>query len=404
MTEPVSTAPPTGAGAPGAGSAALPSPVAGSFEETLEGIRVIYGDGTLSRLGELVADLGGGHVLLVTDPGLRRAGHAARAEEALRKASLAVSIFDEVEENPSERHVAAGTEVARRQGVDFLVALGGGSPMDCAKGINFLITNGGRMEDYLGTGKARRPMLPSVGVPTTAGTGSDGQSYALIAREETREKMACGDEKARFRGVILDPALTATLPARTTAVTGLDAVGHALESLVCTRAGPESRRYSVEAWRHLEGALESVLASPGDARARGRMLWGAHLAGAAIEKSMLGAAHACANPLTARLGMEHGVAVALMLPWVVRLNGRVAAEAYGELTAGEPPGRAPEFLAARVEALRESGSLPARLRDAGVRRELLPDLSREAAGQWTAGFNPVPVGSGELLALYEEAF
>jgi alcohol dehydrogenase len=404
MIEPISTAPPAGAGGPGPGDIVLPSPAAGPFEETLAGIRVIYGDGTLSRLGELVADLGGRHVLLVTDPGLRRVGHAARAEEALQNESLQVSIFDSVEENPTERHVAAGTEMARREGVDFLVALGGGSPMDCAKGINFLLTNGGRMEDYLGTGKARRPMLPSVGVPTTAGTGSDGQSYALIAREETREKMACGDEKARFRGVILDPALTATLPSRTIAVTGLDAVGHALESLVCTRSGRLSRHYSVEAWRHLEEALEQVLATPGDARARGRMLWGAHLAGAAIEKSMLGAAHACANPLTARLGMEHGVAVALMLPWVVRLNGSAAAKAYGELTPGESSGRAPEILAARVEALREVGSLPARLRDAGVRRDALPALAREAAGQWTAGFNPVPVGSAELLALYEEAY
>jgi alcohol dehydrogenase len=134
------------------------------------------------------------------------------------------------------------------------------------------------------------------------------------------------------------------------------------------------------------------------------MLWGAHLAGAAIEKSMLGAAHACANPLTARHGLEHGVAVALMLPWVVRLNGSAAAEAYGELTPGDPPGRAPEILATRVEVLRDAGSLPARLRDAGVPRDALAGLAREAAGQWTAGFNPVAVDSGQLLALYEEAY
>jgi alcohol dehydrogenase len=402
MSEPNLTASCPGAG--GRASVQLPSPAGGPFEETLAGIRILFGEGRLGRLGELVAELGGRNVLLVTDPGLHRAGHAGRAVETLRSESIRVSVFDRVEENPTDRHVEAGTDMARRDKIDFLVALGGGSPMDCAKGINFLLTNGGRMEDYQGTGKAVRPMLPSVGVPTTAGTGSDGQSYALIAREGTGEKMACGDEKARFRGVILDPELTATLPPRTTAVTGLDALGHALESLVCTRAGEESRRCSAEAWRHLEGALEAVLASPGDTGARGRMLWGAHLAGAAIEKSMLGAAHACANPLTARFGIEHGVAVALMLPWVVRFNGRDMAAVYGELTPGARPDRAPEMLATRVEALRAAGSLPARLRDAGVPRAALPDLAGEAAGQWTAGFNPIPVGRRELRSFYEEAY
>ena len=177
-------------------------------------------------------------MLLVTDAGLEHAGHPQRAQQSLREAGLEVFLFDGVEENPSDRHVQAGLEQARRHQIDLLVGLGGGSAMDCAKGINFLLTNGGRMADYKGFGKAARPMLPSLGVPTTAGTGSEAQSYALIADEHAHLKMACGDRKAAFRVALLDPELTVTQPAKVTAITGIDALAHAVESYVCTRRNP----------------------------------------------------------------------------------------------------------------------------------------------------------------------
>ena len=163
------------------------------------GIQVAYGDGSLERLAELVTELGGGRVLIVTDPGVRSAGHVERAERTMRPAADEIFVFDDVEENPTTEHVDAGTAFAARLSVDLLVGLGGGSAMDCAKGINFLLSNGGVMEDYWGLGKATKPMLPSIGVPTTAGTGSEAQSYALIAQKDTHRKMACGDPAARFR-------------------------------------------------------------------------------------------------------------------------------------------------------------------------------------------------------------
>jgi alcohol dehydrogenase len=233
-------------------------------------------------------------------------------------------------------------------------------------------------------------MLPSIGVPTTAGTGSEAQSYALISHPETHAKMACGDPKARFREVILDPDLAASAPRPVAATAGIDAVSHAVESFVTTRGNDGSRKLAREAWRLLDGGLEAALA--GDREAVGDTLLGAHLAGAAIEASMLGAAHACANPLTARFGVVHGVAVGLMLPHVVRFNGE---ELYRELRDG---------LAARLEELRAAAGLPARLRDCGVAAASLPLLSEEAARQWTATFNPRPVTAADLLALYEEAF
>src|SRR5262249_1030034 len=154
--------------------------------------RVVFGPGSLARLGELARDLGGRRALLVTDPGLEAAGHPDRALHSLRAAGVETFVFDGVEENPTTRHVRAGLEAARKHKIDLLVAVGGGSSMDCAKGVNFLLTNGGEMADYKGFGKATRPMLPSIGVPTTAGTGSEAQSYALIADEKTHLKMACG--------------------------------------------------------------------------------------------------------------------------------------------------------------------------------------------------------------------
>ena len=152
--------------------------------------RVLYGAGVIDLIGELVQEIGGRRVLVVADPGVAAAGHVHRASVALRGADLEVAVFYGVEENPGERNVAAAASAARSHEADFLIGLGGGSAMDCAKGANFVFTNGGRMEDYWGFGKAGKPMRPSVGVPCTAGTGSEAQSFAVISREDDHRKMA----------------------------------------------------------------------------------------------------------------------------------------------------------------------------------------------------------------------
>jgi alcohol dehydrogenase len=365
--------------------------------------RVIFGPGTLSRLGEVCRDLGGSRVMLVTDPGLETAGHPQRAAAVITSAGPSVHTFDGVRENPTEAEVDAGVRFARERRIDLIVAVGGGSSMDCAKGVNFLLTNGGRMADYKGFGKATRPMLPSVGVPTTAGTGSEAQCYALITDESTHLKMACGDKKAAFRAAILDPELTVTQPRGVTAVTGIDAIAHAVESHVCTKANPYSRMCSRAAWRHLEPNFERVLAEPTDLAARSAMLFGAHLAGTAIENAMLGICHSCANPLTAHYGLTHGVAVGLMLPHVVRFNAAAAGAWYDELARDAGLDGA-DALADRLGELAAAAGLPARLRDAGVAESILPLLADEANGQWTARFNPRPVTEAELLAVYRAAW
>lgn len=370
--------------------------------------RVVFGAGSLARLGDLVRELGGSRVLLVTDPGLEEAGHPQRAVEFVRAAGVACTIFDGVEENPTTKHVHAALAVAKKEKIDFLVAVGGGSSMDCAKGVNFLLTNGGEMIDYKGFGHARKPMLPSIGVPTTAGTGSEAQSYALIADEKTHLKMACGDRKAAFKATILDPEVTVSQPPRVTAVTGIDAVTHAVESYVCTRRNALSQTFSREAWRLLAGNFERVLRQPTDLPARGAMQLGANLAGLAIENAMLGAAHACANPLTAHYGITHGVAVGVLLPHVIRFNTPAVGALYADLVheAGlrnGDSGVAGEALAERITQLLRAAGLPTRLTDCGVSGGILPVLADEAMQQWTGKFNPRPLAEADALALYESA-
>ncbi len=372
--------------------------------------RVVFGAGKLDALGTLAAETGGRRALVVSDPGIVAAGHTPRGIESLQSAGLETLLFDALHENPTTREVDAGVAVARDFAPDLLVGLGGGSSMDCAKGINFLHTNGGRMQDYWGVGKAARPMLPMIAVPTTAGTGSEAQSFALISDPNTHVKMACGDKKAACRAAILDPELTTTQPPRVTAITGIDAIAHALETYVTKVRNPISMAFSREAWRLLAAHFARVIDDPQDMEARGAMQLGACFAGMAIENSMLGAAHALANPLTAHFGLIHGEAIALMLPHVVRFNGQLLAADYEELlrqtgsVAGAPPADSGAAgLADFIASLVAKAGLPGRLADRRIERQALPQLAEDAAQQWTGTFNPRPVAAADLLAIYEQA-
>jgi alcohol dehydrogenase len=360
-------------------------------------VRVAFGQGKVSRLGEIVREQGARRVLLVTDPGIRDAGHVERAVRALYRSDIAVRVFDGVGENPTTLHVGLAARIAREFNPDLFLGLGGGSAMDCAKGANFIQTNGGKMQDYWGVDKAAKPMLPMVAVPTTAGTGSDAQSFALITDPETHQKMACGDKKALPRVAVLDPDLTATQPPKVAAATGIDAVAHAVETAGCNKRNDTSIELSTRAWRLLEAAFERALRDPGNDGARADMLLGAHVAGAAIENSMLGAAHALANGLTALRGTVHGVAVGLMLPQVVRFNARGPLNPYSALMPDA------EQLAQRIEQLLDAGALPRKLAEIGASADDIPQLAAIAAKQWTTAFNPRAVGEAELRQIYEMA-
>ena len=363
---------------------------------------VVFGAGTLERVGELARELGGRRVLIVSDPDIDAVGYPARAAVSLEAAGLTSNVFTAVDQNPTTEHVDACLEFAKENDVDLIVGLGGGSAMDCAKGVNFVFTNGGRMQDYWGIGKAARPMLPLIAIPTTAGTGSEAQSFALIADAETHQKMACGDPKAAPAIAVLDPELTLSQPALVTALTGIDAVSHAIETWVTKKRNPISKLYSREAWRLLSANLPFVLTDPDHLDSRAGMLLGANLAGTAIENSMLGIAHSCANPLTAHFDVIHGAAVGMMLPTVIRFNTVEVEDEYAELISFDGSGRAGADLAATVESLLDQAGVPRRLAAYGISEKDLPDLAEEAGRQWTAQYNPRPVTAEDLLQVYRE--
>lgn len=375
--------------------------------------RLVFGADAVEQVGELCREYDAGKVLVVTDQGIVKAGHADRVAQALDKAGIGYSVFDQVRENPTTKDVADCLSVAKAERIDFIVGLGGGSSMDTAKGCNFILTNGGEMKDYWGVGKASRPMLPLIAVPTTSGTGSECQSFALIADEDTHAKMACGDSKAAAKAAILDPKLTVSQPRAVTANTGIDAIAHAVETAVTRKRNPLSLMYSHEAFKLCVTSLPTVLANPGDLEARGRMLLGAAYAGTAIENSMLGAAHSAANPLTAHFDVVHGTAVGMMLPLIVRFNAgeQGALQGYAELASAPEIASvsgglnaALEALISRLETLLNLADMPRSLSELNVKPDLVKTMAGEAAKQWTANFNPREIGEADFVELYEAAF
>lgn len=339
--------------------------------------RIIREAGALKRLPEEIA---GRRAMLVADPAIPAA------------IGLGLPAFRDFGANPTTADAERGRAVAAEINPEVIVALGGGSSLDCAKAINFLLTNGGTMHDYWGYGKAHRPLLPMIGIPTTTGTGSEAQSYCLVSDAVTHRKMACGDPSAAFGAVLLDPVIALTQPRAVRAASGFDALIHAVETWVTTARTDFSDLCAREAWRLLSSHFDAALDRPHDLDPIAAMQWGAFLAGWAIEHSMLGATHACANPLTARYGTTHGHALAVLAPHVVAFN---AHPRYAELAADLP---------ARLREWAQKAGMPATLRELGAASDHLPELAEAAAEQWTGRFNPRPFDKDAALEIYRCAF
>jgi alcohol dehydrogenase len=366
--------------------------------------QLVYGIGSLEKVPAILQDMSAQSIFIVTDKGIAQAGYPQKLQTLLESEGFKVAIYDECRENPTETDAEKCATAAALLKPDVIVGLGGGSSMDTAKACNFIYSNGGRMEDYHGYGKASKPMLPLICIPTTSGTGSECQSFALISRDSDHRKMACGDSKNAALYAILDPALTISQPREVTANTGIDALAHAIETYVSLKATPYSRLFSSEAFRLIALAFPKVLREPENVAARGAMQLGAAYAGMAIENSMLGAAHGCANPLTARFDLTHGQAVGMMLPAVIRRNSEdcVIQDDYDSLLASVRGDEDCDFerLDQLVESYLGLAQLPLSLSEIGVPSEALPEVALDAESQWTSSFNPITLGERDFLELY----
>lgn len=419
----------------------LPGPFPGAWR-LAEGPSpaVLSRPGALDSLGEVARAYGFARPLVTGDSGIADAGILDRALRILAEAGIRAAAFTDFGENPSESEVERGRVAARRAGADSLIGLGGGSSLDVAKGVGFLLAGGGRMEDYRGYDRVGAPLPPMIGAPTTAGTGSEAQSYALISRDRDHRKLACGAPSALFRAVIHDPALLPSAPLGVRAAAGFDALAHAVETAVSTGRTDASAALSRSAFALLVSSFPKVVRAggaengfpsagaaneePDDSSCWARMQRGAFFAGAAIERSMLGAAHALANPLTRNYGLSHGRALARTLPAVVRWNAHAeeARAAYAGLlaagavarngeSAGVPKGGSREegagdALAARIEEAAASGGLlEGDLREDGDRlsESAVDALAAEAAEEWTGRFNPRPFTEESARMLYRSA-
>lgn len=387
--------------------------------------RLLAGDHAIEQLGTLAKSLGASRALVVSDPGVLAAGIFQKGIDSLHKAGIETCGFHQLTENPTTEHVDAGLLLAKSFQPNLLVGLGGGSSMDCAKGINFLLSCGGRISDYWGVGKATNTMLPLIAIPTTSGTGSEMQSFALISDAVTHVKMACGDPKAAPAIAILDPTLTRSQPPRVTALTGIDALTHALESFVTTKRNAMSDCYAREAWTLLAQGFPRVIENPDDMQARSHMQLGAAFAGMAIEASMLGAAHALANPLTAFLDVPHGQAVGIMMPHVLRfnacdfVNATAISDKYRELarllpgTGNQTHSSPAETLATTFQNWLQLASLATplcklpnwktKLAEFSSESELIEAMAAMASKQWTGSYNPRPASTSDFADLYRAA-
>jgi len=354
--------------------------------------RLVFGPGRLHHVGRIARELGFRRTLIVADSGMERAGHIVRVLSSLAAEGIESTPWSNFDANPDSRMVEHGADFAAKLEIDSIIGLGGGSSMDCAKAINMVLTNPGPIQQYWGHGKVPGPMLPMIGIPSTTGTGSEAQTFALISDADTHVKMAIGDDKAAFAVAILDPEVALTQPFSVRTLAGYDAISHAVETFVTTKRNAVSLCYAREAWRLMNAAFDTFLADPANTDAVADMQMGAWFAGCAIEASMLGATHATANPLTAIYGVSHGQAIAVMLPHVVRWNNMPD---YAELHPDLP---------ARLAEMAAAAKLLPTLAALGVEQNRLGELAAAAEKQWTGKFNPRPFDAAAALELYRCAF
>lgn len=363
---------------------------------------VVFGAGTVAQLGSRLVDMGLSSPLVVTDRGVRDAGIVEKVVASLEGSGMQAAVFDGVEPDPTTRVVEGIRDRLREEGCDSVVGVGGGSPMDAAKAAAALATNPGSPLEYVGRDRVRNDPLPTVAVPTTAGTGSEVTMFSVLTDSDSGSKVSIGDTRIMPRLALLDPELTLGLPKHLTAVTGIDALSHAVESYGSVWSHPIAEGLALKAIELVGECLRPAVADGSDRAARRGMLMASLVAELAANSTRLGIAHALAIPVGARHHVPHGMAVALLLPHVVAFNEAADPDRYGRIAralgaAGdEGAGRA-------MERLNHDIGIKDRLSDWGVGEDDLPRLAELAMKSDNVQANPRVAGEEELVAVLEAA-
>lgn len=371
----------------------------------------VFGRGALALAGRQAAGLGVRRALLVADPGLSRHGWPQRVEASLTEAGVETERFEALSSNPRDHEIMEGVAVFADGSCDAIVAVGGGSTMDCAKAIGIASANKRHILEFEGVDNVERPGPPLLCVPTTAGTGAEVSQFAIITDAARRRKIVIASKTLIPDAALIDPDITATMPAELTAHTGLDALTHAVEAYVSNAHGPVTDLFALEAIRRIAANLPKVLADPGDIEARGAMQLASLYAGLAFSNAILGAVHAMAHSLGGLLDLPHGLCNAILLEHVVGYNYAAAPDRYDTLgrclgarcDAAAPLAEKKAAVLDAFAAFKRSVGVSMSLADLGVGPEFFCDLARTALDDPCLLTNPRQPSQADLEALYESA-
>ena len=373
--------------------------------------KIISGIGSTAEIIKELNDLHAKKVLLITDPGLVQAGVAQQVVEMLKQAAVEVEIFDAVEPDPSIQVATKAAEMAKNVKANVLIALGGGSAIDTAKSAALLVTNGGYLKDYAGVNKVVKPILPLIAVPTTAGTGSEVTIFAVMSDPEKQEKFTISGALIAPAVAVLDPLLTLKLPPSVTAFTGMDALTHAIEAFTSSIAQPATDALALSAIKLVLKHLPVAVGRGDNIKARDGMLQASLLAGIAFNNAFLGLAHAIASPLGGHFHVPHGLANAVMLPYVMEYNLPTAVRRYAEIgralglqAVGDTPRAVAEKTVAAITQLARDINIPEKLSNIGAKEELLPLVARDALKSIQLKFNVRNASEKEILVLLQKAY
>lgn len=347
--------------------------------------QIKFGIDSINLLGQTVLDYGGSNVLLVIDPGLKDAGFVKKIISPLDSASITYTIYDKIDPEPGLQLADSGLAIAKEKGCDCVIGVGGGSAMDVAKAISILLTNGGKASDYIGLGKIKKKGVPKIMVPTSSGTGAEVTFTAVFINEETGSKAGMNGDPLYPDAAILDPMLTTSLPPVVTAYTGIDALTHALEAYTSVQAHPISEMYSLEAIRLISRNLPKAFTNGDNLEARSEMLLGSFLGGKALATAGVGLVHAMAYPMGGMFGIAHGLANAVLLPYVVEYNlvsdmekfaniAHVMGEETAELTLRE----ASYLCVVALSNLNDDVGIPSNLESLDIPFEKIPEMAEIA--------------------------
>lgn len=374
--------------------------------------RIRFGIGAIADLADMVRTLGGSKVFLVIDPGLKQAGLLEKITAPLVGGAIPYEVYDRVDPEPGLKLADKGAELARLAGADCVVGVGGGSALDVAKAISILLTNGGLAEDYIGLGKIKKAGLPKIMIPTTSGTGAEVTFTAVFINEKTNSKAGMNGDPLYPDAALLDPGLTVSLPPSVTAATGIDAFTHALEAYVSNQSHTLSDMYALEAIELISQNLGPAYANGGNMEARSAMLMGSLLGGKALATAGVGLVHAMAYPLGGMFNTPHGLANAVLLPYVVDYNiigaphkYATVAELMGYDTEGLSMREAGQMAVDAILQLNNDVGIPASLTDLGIDSSAIPEMARIALTVTRpVENNPRKPTVDEVIEIYEAAF